>query len=369
MGIQNRIVLYKAVEEVRKRPLIVYVTSQRPGVTANMAQDVIPEFIDQLQKLPPETNKLDILIESHGGDALVAWRVISLIREKIEKVAVLIPYSAFSAATLLALGADEIIMGRYGCLGPIDPQISVRKKDGPSQEFAYQDITSYLDFVREEAGITEQIHLEKAFHHLCDQVEPSALGTARRASSLSVTIAEKLLQMHMCKTEEKIRAGTIAKKLNESYFSHGHALGRKEAKEIGLPVIDASEKCEDLLWQIHKDIEADLKFREPYNPLGIFLSDPLAAPYLKSPPPVIIPPQVPPQVAIQLLQQHINDQLHISIPDIKINLTHALVESARHASAFQSENKIIVNRTLELQFKVGHVALKAGWNNITLPST
>ncbi len=369
MGLNQRIVLYKKIEEIRNHPLIVYVTSQRSGAQGFMAGDVIPEFIDQLQSLPNRKSKLDLLIESSGGDALVGWRVISLIREKIKKVSILIPYSAFSAATLLALGGDEIVMGKYGCLGPIDPQMKVRKKDGSTDNFAYQDIISYLDFVGKEAGLTEQAHIENAFKILCDQVEPSVLGASRRASSLSVTMAERLLQTHMVSAEEKIQATSIAKSLNESYFSHGHALGRSEAKDIGLNIINAEENLEKLMWNIHEDIENDLNVRVPFHPIETFLSNPDAGPYLQSPPPLHLPPQVPQQMTIQILQNYINQQLQVNIPDVTVNLTHALVESQRHASAFQTRSKILLVRTPDLRFTASMVQLQGNWNIIDIPDS
>jgi ClpP class serine protease len=43
---------------------------------------------------------------------------MSLLREKVKDVAILIPQAAFSAATLMALGADEIVMHPCGNLGP-----------------------------------------------------------------------------------------------------------------------------------------------------------------------------------------------------------------------------------------------------------
>jgi len=364
MGLNERIELYRQIEVHRDRPLIVYITSHRSGAQGNMAGDVIPEFIDQLQKLPEGTTKLDILVESSGGDALVPWRVISLIREKFERVSALIPYSAFSAATLLALGCNEIIMGKYGCLGPIDPQISVRKKDGSTHQFAYQDIISYLDFVEKEAGLTEQSYIESAFKVLCEQVEPSVLGASRRASSLSVMMAERLLQTHMTDAENKIQASSIAKKLNESYFSHGHALSRSEAKQIGLQITDADSDLENLIWSVHKDVEIDLIIKEPFNPVGIFLSNPDAQNYLKSPPPLNIPPQIPQQTAMQLIQDYIHQQLQAQIPDITVDLTYGLVESQRHASAFKTQYKILLNRTLDLKFIASMVQLKGGWNDV-----
>jgi ClpP class serine protease len=48
------------------------------------------------------------MIHSTGGDALAAWKLMSVLRERFQHVSVLVPYMAFSAATIFALGADEI---------------------------------------------------------------------------------------------------------------------------------------------------------------------------------------------------------------------------------------------------------------------
>src|SRR5258708_196997 len=109
MALADRLALYQQIEEHRKRPLIAYVTSKRDGVNASMATDVLPYLIEQLDALDNATKALDFLIVSFGGDPMVAWRIMSLIRERIDTVSVLIPQSAYSAATLVALGGDDIV--------------------------------------------------------------------------------------------------------------------------------------------------------------------------------------------------------------------------------------------------------------------
>lgn len=369
MGLNERIKLYSQIEKVRKHPLIVYVTSQRNGATGAMAGDVISEFIDQLQNLPKDTNAVDLLIESTGGDPLVAWRVMSLFREKVKEISIMVPSTAFSAATLMALGGNEIVMGRYGNLGPIDPQTKVKRKDGTDAYVSYRDFVSYLDFYKNEAGLTEQAHTEDAFKLLVEYIEPWMLGMGRRASSLSVTIAEKLLQTHMTGAEGKIKAGSIAKSLNESYFSHGHAVGRTEAKGIGLNIRDAEDDLEELMWNVHLDIEKELKIRDPFNPIAIFLSYPEAEPYLKSPPPIHIPPQIPQQVALEIIQNYINSQLTATIPDVSVELTYALLESTRFASACQVKSKILLTRTLDLRFIASKVDLQSCWRVVPVPKS
>lgn len=368
MGLDERLNLYSEIENLRGRPLLVYVTSSRRGASGSMASDVIPEFIDQLKELPDDTNGIDLLIESQGGDALVAWRVVSLIRERIDNFTVIIPFNAFSAATLLALGANEIIMGNYGCLGPIDPQINIRKKDGTTQQFAYQDVVSYLDFVKKEVGLTEQDHVEKTFQLLCEQLDPSVLGVAKRASSLSVTMAEKLLQTHMSGLEEEQQAKGIATKLNESYFSHGYAVSKSEAKDIGLKIIDADSELETRIWEIHRDISEEFDVKNVFDPIATFLNDPGAQVYLNSPPPVNFPPQTSPQMAQQIIQNHINQQLQANIPNVSVVLRYGVVESSRLCSCFEAQHNILLMKTHDLKFIANMANIRTGWVNRNLPT-
>lgn len=370
MALTQRVELYKKIETKRGNPLVVYVTSQRQGAIGSMAGDVIDELIDQIRTIDKNADTaVDLLIESTGGDPLASWRIISLLRSSFKKVNVLVPHSAFSAATLLALGADEIVMGPFGSLGPIDPQITTRKKDGTTQQFGYEDVASFLSFVREEGGITEQQYIKGAFEKLCEVVEPPVLGFAKRSSSLSISIGEKMLQMHMTDPESKIKASAIAKKLNKSFFSHGHALGRKEADEIGLRVTEPDAELAKLIWDVHEDFESELQTRTPFDPLAEYLRHPDAAPLLQSPPPLTLPPQLNQQLATQLLQNYINQQLAVNLPDIEVELKYAFAESARAASEYYLRSKILIQRTLDMKFNGNIVALNKGWRKVEIPTT
>lgn len=57
-------------------------------------------------------------------------------------------YTAYSAATLLALGADNMVMHPFANLGPVDPQItSTRqsKENNPKlSQFGSEDLVHYL---------------------------------------------------------------------------------------------------------------------------------------------------------------------------------------------------------------------------------
>lgn len=127
MGLEKRKELYRKIEEKRKKPLIVYVTSIRAGIQVSMDSDVIPFIIKQVQKIPKDVKEVDFLIISNGGDPITSLRIVSILRERFSKISVLVPYVAYSAATILSLGADE-------CHAPVFQSWSCRSSDAGSQE-------------------------------------------------------------------------------------------------------------------------------------------------------------------------------------------------------------------------------------------
>lgn len=266
MSYISRKELYKELEKIRKRPLITYVTSIRPGCSAQMAQDVLPLFIKQINSIE-NTDAIDLLIISNGGDPIVSWRIISLLREKFKKVSVLIPYTAYSAATLLALGADEIIMHPFGNLGPLDPQLSFANENGKVKTISYEDITKYIEFVK-DTGITDQELLQKSFEKLTSEIPPTLIGFAKRSSQLGLTMGQKLLATHM---SDENKTKVISETLNTKFYHHGYPLARKEAKDIGLPIANSNKKIEELMWKIYEDFMDDMNFNTPYNPQAIIM--------------------------------------------------------------------------------------------------
>ena len=162
--------LFTKIEKLRKRPLIVYVTSIRPNINVTMASNAISQIIEQIDLIPEEEKEIDFMIISNGGDPITSLRIISLLRERFKKVSVLIPYVAYSAATVLALGADEIIMHPYSNLGPVDPQLTVshsnEKGIKENLNFSSEDLRNYVEFLKNDVGITDQQHLVSAIQPL-----------------------------------------------------------------------------------------------------------------------------------------------------------------------------------------------------------
>lgn len=79
-------------------------------------------IISVIQMTDPDI-PIDIILHTPGGLALAALQIASALKKHRGKVTVYVPYYAMSGGTLIALTADEIVMGEHSSLGPVDPQI------------------------------------------------------------------------------------------------------------------------------------------------------------------------------------------------------------------------------------------------------
>lgn len=79
--------------------------------------------VRQALKSRPNAEEIDVLLFSGGGSPDDAYHLVKAFQSKYNKVNIVIPYWAKSAATLIALGATNIVMHEFGELGPIDAQV------------------------------------------------------------------------------------------------------------------------------------------------------------------------------------------------------------------------------------------------------
>src|ERR1700733_8883145 len=158
------------LETTRGSKVITYITSDRPGPAgARVAPDIIPLFSKQLREIAPagKVPQIDLFIYSGGGDTMVPWRLVSMIREHCDKFSVLVPYKAHSAATMIALGADEIVMSDLSEISPIDPSTAnVFNPPDPSNPMgripiSVEDVIAYFDLAKNKFGIKSDEDLTK----------------------------------------------------------------------------------------------------------------------------------------------------------------------------------------------------------------
>ena len=64
-----------------------------------------------------------LFIKSDGGSGIAALRIISTLRNYCKNITALIPANCASAATMMALGANEIVMGPLAYLTAVDTSL------------------------------------------------------------------------------------------------------------------------------------------------------------------------------------------------------------------------------------------------------
>ena len=272
--------LIKAIEDKRNSKVLCYVTGDRtaippnippiPGLTTQMATEpqlLIYEHLKAIGKV----EKLDLFLYTRGGNTNSVWPLVSLIREFCDKFCVLVPFRAHSAGTMVALGADEIVMSRIAELSPIDPttanqfnpKIEPQNQKSPPLGISVEDVTSYIKLVREgEPKLKDEKSILAAFEKLATSVHPLALGNVYRVYAQIRQLAKNLLELHM---PEGSNTDEIVKFFVEKLYAHDHAINRKEAASVLGDIVKYEEDEELLMWNLYEDISAELELSNPFN--------------------------------------------------------------------------------------------------------
>lgn len=194
--------LIEKIEQKRGSKVITYITSDRVNLAVPIAGDVISIIHEHLLLIPKEKReKIDLFIYSRGGQADVPWALVSMCRQYVEDGTfnVLVPYRAHSAATVISLGADEIIMTKKAELGPIDATMGNGpynpKENGSNQRLpiAVEDVTGYFSLM-EKIGCQRPDEKMRGFELLTTNVHPLALGTINRLLEETKLVAFRFLE-------------------------------------------------------------------------------------------------------------------------------------------------------------------------------
>jgi ClpP class serine protease len=189
------------IHRQEKRSLFGFAVSRH--IDLEDAQTIIAAI-----KETPEEVPIDLVIHTPGGLVLAAMQIARAVKAHKAKVTVYVPVYAMSGGTLIALAADEIVLGEFSVLGPIDPQIAglpaasiVRARDSKPVETVF-DLTLVLADMSQKA---------------LTQVKQGAV---------------ELLASRM----ERAAAENLAAKLAGGHWTHDYALTASEASALGLPV-------------------------------------------------------------------------------------------------------------------------------------
>lgn len=225
-------------------------------------------------------NELSVLLKSPGGDIEAAYRTALSLREEFEHIEVLVPYEAKSAATFFCLAADSILMGRYGELGPLDPQMldrtgSERLISALESSKSMEELLAYslrsLDGVfqwmltRTDMDVPDAIeHAQPLFAAIVSplyaQVDPHELGESARSLAIGEEYTIRVMERWGYSELSDIERLRIARRLVRRYPTHGFVIDLTEAEEIGLNVERMDAESDSICRHIIDSAYTDLGF-------------------------------------------------------------------------------------------------------------
>jgi hypothetical protein len=242
--VQQRNTHLTAIERTRNSAIIAYVLHDN----AMIADDAIPQIYDKLQALG-RRDRIDLLLHARGGIPEATWRVLNLLRDYCDHLGVIVATQVHGPAALLALGADEVVMGPLAELGGVElPRkhaLLPRDEHGQMVPTTWSEIASLLGPQGARPGTGDAgagASPPTVPDSLYSYVHPLALASIQQADRLNRDLTRKALELH---ASDSLQTDRIVDLFNGGFHSPVYTPSRNELRALGLNVT----RADDTLWK------------------------------------------------------------------------------------------------------------------------
>lgn len=237
-------------------PLLCYWISVNGSICHN---DVVA--MNEILKGFDGEKVLYLFVKSDGGSGQVALRLVNLLRRKCKRLVALVPLNCESAATMLALGADQIQMGPMAYLTAVDTSIvhdmSPIDKDNDRVRVGTNELQRIIALWERESTSAGAAAAKKKgrqaaknpYEEIYRYIHPLVVGAVDRAGSLATMLCNQILSYHVKNAALRRR---IAHRLNNDYPSHSYPIVLREAQQIGLNAVDMDPALEQDLIRLNE---------------------------------------------------------------------------------------------------------------------
>jgi hypothetical protein len=232
------------IEQVIGGILITYWNNPRGTVCGN---DVIA-LHDLLERIGKQ-DRIFLFIKSNGGSGQASLRIVNLLRQYCTELVALVPLDCASAATMIAIGANEIQMGPMAYLSAVDTSLT---HDLSPIDRDNDRVSVSLDELSRAVKLWQRENKEEGinpYRHLFKYVHPLVIGAVDRAESLSIMLCKEILSHHIPDEKTALDISTV---LNSKYPSHGYPILLKEAQSIGMKAVPMQRDVHSLLLQLNE---------------------------------------------------------------------------------------------------------------------
>lgn len=216
-------------------------------LSGQLAPFCITAFEELLFDADPSQD-LHLMLETSGGDGESAIRLVRQAQSRCRELTVIVPNQAKSAGTLLALGADRILMGPTSDLGPIDPQLLMKDGSWAAAKAIVAAATRAEKVIRRRP---DDLMLQ-AF--LLQDLSALKIQQARDALSRADSLLQEALESRSSGTDES--GGDLVPRLKHLLIdeppTHGAVISAETAESHGMAVeqADSSGAQWRAVWQL-----------------------------------------------------------------------------------------------------------------------
>ncbi len=235
--------------ELTSRPTIIYYTDwfNKGGPASSINMEDMQAMMEVCKDLRGPS--LDILLHSPGGSPEAAASIVRYLRTKYSDIRVFVPLAAMSAATMWALAANRIIMGKHSQLGPIDPQMVTGAWTAPAHAILLQ-----FEQAKEQC---KDPSLLGAWIPILQQYGPALIQQCEAAEELARRLVTEWLQVYMFvgASDAAAKAEATADYFADYEIHQSHSLGidRAQARDHGVIIEDLenSQALQDAVLSVH----------------------------------------------------------------------------------------------------------------------
>lgn len=202
---------------------------------------------------PLEGPSLDLMLHSPGGTAEATESIVSYLRTRFDYIRAIVPVAAMSAATMLALSCNEILMGRHSQLGPIDPQFVIQTPDGPRASPG-QAILDQFEMAKEECKDPSNL---AAWMPILRSYLPGLLAQCHDQRAAGERMVSQWMAEYMFASESgaEQKAEEVAKWFADyqRFKSHGRPVRIEQLRELGVRVtaLEDDQALQDAVLSAH----------------------------------------------------------------------------------------------------------------------
>jgi Serine dehydrogenase proteinase len=251
---KRRQALLSELESKLGAAVVAYIASPQHPLASLIQQD-IPLLVDLVTVARRHSDKVYLIIQSPGGDGHAAEKALQIYRGAFpDGFYVVIPQSAKSAATMISLGADSIVMGDSSELGPIDPQVQVPLPSGQVQLVPARAYLTAIETIRDRVRVDPTSI--PVYYPILQQVKPEMIAMCADLLKFSEDFAKRWLPMGAMKgrTTPEIEATVRQLVAGGRFGLHGSVINHIDAKETLHLDVDYWPTTDDrwrILWEYY----------------------------------------------------------------------------------------------------------------------